>query len=96
MTNNWHVYNLLLWQQVQPIQQLEIMECVLIYFSIVTKAREDNDNDDLKIDTSLDNGPPSPLLPPQQRRRLSSIKDAKKIPQSHVIKVFSSYWYYWF
>ncbi|XP_053600489.1 uncharacterized protein LOC128669598 [Plodia interpunctella] len=57
-----------------------------ILASIVTKAREDNDNDDLKIDTSLDNGPPSPLLPPQQRRRLSSIKDAKKIPQSHVIK----------
>ncbi|XP_068627780.1 uncharacterized protein PRAS40 [Battus philenor] len=53
-----------------------------ILSSIVSKTRRNVENDSWKIDSSLDNGPPSPLLPPQQRRRLSSIKDAKKIPQN--------------
>ncbi|KPI91227.1 hypothetical protein RR46_14731 [Papilio xuthus] len=53
-----------------------------ILSSIVSKARRNVENDNWRTDSSLDNGPPSPLLPPQQRRRLSSIKDAKKIPQN--------------
>ncbi|XP_013138624.1 PREDICTED: uncharacterized protein LOC106103409 isoform X2 [Papilio polytes] len=53
-----------------------------ILSSIVSKARRNVENDSWRTDSSLDNGPPSPLLPPQQRRRLSSIKDAKKIPQN--------------
>ncbi|XP_013185573.2 uncharacterized protein LOC106131126 isoform X2 [Amyelois transitella] len=57
-----------------------------ILASIISKARENTISDGLRVDTSLDNGPPSPQLPPLQRRRLSSIKDAKKIPQSQVIK----------
>ncbi|KAJ0179267.1 hypothetical protein K1T71_004979 [Dendrolimus kikuchii] len=49
-----------------------------ILASIINKARNNIENDGWKVDTSLDNGPPSPQLPPLQRRRLSSIKDAKK------------------
>ncbi|KAI5641969.1 hypothetical protein NE865_05968 [Phthorimaea operculella] len=43
-----------------------------ILASIISKARHSSDSD---------NGPPSPQLPPLQRRRLSSIKDAKQITQ---------------
>ncbi|KAL0839478.1 hypothetical protein ABMA28_016187 [Loxostege sticticalis] len=51
-----------------------------ILASIVSKARSSNvDSEGWKLDTSIDNGPPSPQLPPLQRRRLSSIKDAKKL-----------------
>lgn len=50
----------------------------LILASIINKARNNADNDSCRDDPSLDNGPPSPQLPPLQRRRLSSIKDAKK------------------
>ncbi|KAL4703397.1 hypothetical protein ACJJTC_011186 [Scirpophaga incertulas] len=53
-----------------------------ILASIISKARGNVDNDGWKVDSSLDNGPPSPQLPPLQRRRLSSIKDAKKFNQT--------------
>ncbi|CAK1578256.1 unnamed protein product [Parnassius mnemosyne] len=53
-----------------------------ILSSIVNKARRNIENDDCRMDSSNDNEPLSPLLPPQQRRRLSSIKDAKKISQN--------------
>lgn len=45
--------------------------------SIINKARSDSECE-WRVDTSLDNGPPSPQLPPLQRRRLSSFKDVKK------------------
>ncbi|KAG6453784.1 hypothetical protein O3G_MSEX008330 [Manduca sexta] len=48
-----------------------------ILASIISKAQNNGEND-WRVDTSLDNGPPSPQLPPLQRRRLSSLKDAKK------------------
>ncbi|KAG7305412.1 hypothetical protein JYU34_009481 [Plutella xylostella] len=54
-----------------------------ILASIVSKARNTG-SDGWRMDTTVDNGPPSPQLPPLQRRRLSSIKDAKKISQNHV------------
>lgn len=54
-----------------------------IISSIVSKARNTG-SDGWRMDTTVDNGPPSPQLPPLQRRRLSSIKDAKKISQNHV------------
>lgn len=57
-----------------------------LFVSIINKARNNVENDGRKVDTSLDNGPPSPQLPPTQRRRLSSIKDAKK--GQNFIKVF--------
>ncbi|KAM3968218.1 uncharacterized protein ACR2FA_006755 isoform 2-T2 [Aphomia sociella] len=55
-----------------------------ILASIVTKARGNVDSDGWRLDTTLDNGPPSPQLPPLQRRRLSSFKDAKKVSQNIV------------
>ncbi|XP_059060036.1 uncharacterized protein LOC131853219 isoform X2 [Achroia grisella] len=56
-----------------------------ILASIVCKARASTvDSDGWRVDTSLDNGPPSPQLPPLQRRRLSSFKDAKKVSQNIV------------
>ncbi|XP_028156312.1 uncharacterized protein LOC114349917 [Ostrinia furnacalis] len=54
-----------------------------ILASIISKARVDSDG--RRHDASVDNGPPSPQLPPLQRRRLSSIKDAKKLSH-HVPK----------
>lgn len=45
--------------------------------SIINKARSGSECE-WRVDTSLDNGPPSPQLPPLQRRRLSSFKDVKK------------------
>ncbi|CAG9791901.1 unnamed protein product [Diatraea saccharalis] len=53
-----------------------------ILASIISKARNNVDNDGWQVDTSLDNGPPSPQVPPLQRRRLSSFKDAKKLLQN--------------
>ncbi|KAH9646036.1 hypothetical protein HF086_017565 [Spodoptera exigua] len=53
-----------------------------ILASIISKAR--NNGDSWRIDSTLDNGPPSPHLPPLQRRRLSSFKDAKKVTQNYV------------
>ncbi|KAL0883815.1 hypothetical protein ABMA27_015904 [Loxostege sticticalis] len=62
-----------------------------ILASIVSKARSSNvDSEGWKLDTSIDNGPPSPQLPPLQRRRLSSIKDAKKISH-HIPKPKRNY-----
>lgn len=52
-----------------------------ILASIISKARS-NLNSDGWLDTGMDNGPPSPQLPPLQRRRLSSFKDAKKHSQN--------------
>lgn len=53
-----------------------------ILASIVSKKRINVEKDSWANNGSLDNGPPSPLLPPLQRRRLSSIKDAKKFNQN--------------
>ncbi|XP_061706092.1 uncharacterized protein LOC133517004 isoform X2 [Cydia pomonella] len=55
-----------------------------ILASIVSKTRDSLNGDGFRVDTSLDNGPPSPQLPPLQRRRLSSFKDAKKNTQNIV------------
>ncbi|CAH0668994.1 unnamed protein product [Spodoptera exigua] len=55
-----------------------------ILASIISKARNNGDRDSWRIDSTLDNGPPSPHLPPLQRRRLSSFKDAKKVTQNYV------------
>ncbi|XP_063374758.1 uncharacterized protein LOC134662459 [Cydia amplana] len=55
-----------------------------ILASIVSKTRDSLNGDGFRVDTSLDNGPPSPQLPPLQRRRLSSFKDAKKTSQNIV------------
>ncbi|KAJ8726925.1 hypothetical protein PYW08_015322 [Mythimna loreyi] len=55
-----------------------------ILASIISKARSNVDRDGWRIDTTIDNGPPSPHLPPLQRRRLSSFKDAKKVSQNIV------------
>ena len=54
----------------------------IFYYSAVSKARNNIEKDVWGNNASLENGPPSPLLPPLQRRRLSSIKDAKKFNQS--------------
>ncbi|XP_026491576.2 uncharacterized protein LOC113397449 [Vanessa tameamea] len=53
-----------------------------ILSSIVSKSRNNSEKDNWTNNSTLDNGPPSPLLPPLQRRRLSSIKDAKKFNQN--------------
>ncbi|CAH2979513.1 unnamed protein product [Chilo suppressalis] len=53
-----------------------------ILASIINKAQSNVDNNGWQADTSLDNGPPSPQIPPLQRRRLSSFKDAKKLAQN--------------
>ncbi|CAH2091867.1 unnamed protein product [Euphydryas editha] len=53
-----------------------------ILASIVNKKRSNVEKDSWANNGSLDNGPPSPLLPPLQRRRLSSIKDEKKFNQN--------------
>lgn len=57
-----------------------------ILASIVSKARTSAvDSEGWSVDTSIDNGPPSPLpLPPLQRRRLSSFRDAKKVSQNNI------------
>ncbi|CAH4033513.1 unnamed protein product [Pieris brassicae] len=52
-----------------------------ILSSIISKAQS---NESEGWHSSVVNGPPSPLAPPLQRRRLSSIKDSKKF--SHNIK----------
>ncbi|KAI8440120.1 hypothetical protein MSG28_001527 [Choristoneura fumiferana] len=52
-----------------------------ILSSFVSKPCGNPSGDGFRVDPSLDNGPPSPQLPPLQRRRLSSFKDAKKMPQ---------------
>ncbi|XP_049865341.1 uncharacterized protein LOC126366293 [Pectinophora gossypiella] len=52
-----------------------------ILTSIISKARKSSESEGWRIDAGLDNGPPSPQLPPLQRRRLSSFKDAKKLSQ---------------
>ncbi|XP_038213193.1 uncharacterized protein LOC119833283 [Zerene cesonia] len=49
-----------------------------ILSSIISKTRNNADNEGWMNNNSVDNGPPSPLAPPLQRRRLSSLKDAKK------------------
>ncbi|VVD03402.1 unnamed protein product [Leptidea sinapis] len=49
-----------------------------ILASIISKARSNVESDIWMDSTTNDNGPPSPLVPPLQRRRLSSLKDAKK------------------
>ncbi|XP_072941567.1 uncharacterized protein PRAS40 [Epargyreus clarus] len=58
-----------------------------ILSSIVSKAQSNVDNDVWRPDSNVDNGPPSPLLPPQQRRRLSSLKDAKLLTQNAIKSV---------
>ncbi|XP_026765196.2 uncharacterized protein LOC113523420 [Galleria mellonella] len=56
-----------------------------ILASIVSKARTSAvDSEGWSVDTSIDNGPPSPQLPPLQRRRLSSFRDAKKVSQNNI------------
>ncbi|XP_075972803.1 proline-rich Akt substrate 40 kDa isoform X2 [Anticarsia gemmatalis] len=52
-----------------------------ILASIISKARNNAERESWRTDAALDNGPPSPQLPPLQRRRLSSFKDAKKLQQ---------------
>ncbi|CAK1551715.1 unnamed protein product [Leptosia nina] len=51
--------------------------------SIINKARTNTENDGW-VNNNIDNGPPSPLAPPLQRRRLSSLKDAKKFTHNVV------------
>lgn len=55
-----------------------------ILASIINKARSNAERESCRTDITLDNGPPSPQLPPLQRRRLSSFKDAKKLQQNIV------------
>lgn len=52
--------------------------------SIVSKARNNAERESWRTDAMLDNRPTSPHLPPPQRRRLSSLKDTKKVQQSIV------------
>ncbi|XP_026747036.1 uncharacterized protein LOC113508290 isoform X2 [Trichoplusia ni] len=55
-----------------------------ILASIISKARNNVERDSWRNDANIDNGPPSPHLPPLQRRRLSSFQDAKKVTHSNV------------
>lgn len=55
---------------------------IMSYCSVISKARSNIEKDVWANNANIDNGPPSPLLPPLQRRRLSSIKDAKKFNQN--------------
>ncbi|CAB3224985.1 unnamed protein product [Arctia plantaginis] len=55
-----------------------------ILASIINKACSTAERENLRVDTTLDNGPPSPQHPPVLRRRLSSFKDAKKLPQNTI------------
>lgn len=57
-----------------------------ILSGIVTKAQSNLDIDGWKTNANTDKGPTSPQLPPLQRRRLSSFKDAKKYQQNKVYR----------
>ncbi|XP_034825481.1 uncharacterized protein PRAS40 isoform X2 [Maniola hyperantus] len=52
-----------------------------ILSSIISKAQSNIEKDNW-ANSNFTSGPPSPLIPPLQRRRLSSLKDAKKFTQN--------------
>ncbi|CAH2268187.1 jg8193 [Pararge aegeria aegeria] len=58
-----------------------------IFSSIISKAQSNIEKENWANNSNFASGPPSPLVPPLQRRRLSSLKDAKKFTQKSTAQI---------
>ncbi|CAH2268186.1 jg8193 [Pararge aegeria aegeria] len=58
-----------------------------ILSSIISKAQSNIEKENWANNSNFASGPPSPLVPPLQRRRLSSLKDAKKFTQKSTAQI---------